>query len=112
MKMEGKGRGIWDSKIGFIFAAAGSAIGLGNIWRFPYVTGQNGGAAFVLIYIFFIVIIGLPIMISELTIGRATRNHRARHSGNRRKLAGVASRSGSRSGRRGSKGSRPACSRG
>ncbi|MFC2123656.1 sodium-dependent transporter [Bacteroidota bacterium] len=68
-------RGLWGSKIGFIFAAAGSAIGLGNIWRFPYVTGQNGGAAFVLIYIFFIVIIGLPIMISELTIGRKTRKN-------------------------------------
>ncbi len=70
-----KSRGIWGSKIGFIFAASGSAIGLGNIWRFPYVTGQNGGAAFVLIYIFFIVIIGLPIMVSELTIGRATRKN-------------------------------------
>jgi NSS family neurotransmitter:Na+ symporter len=45
-------RGLWTSKIGFIFAAAGSAIGLGNIWRFPYVTGENGGATFVFIYIF------------------------------------------------------------
>jgi NSS family neurotransmitter:Na+ symporter len=70
-----KSRGIWTSKIGFIFAAAGSAIGLGNIWRFPYVTGENGGATFVLIYIFFILIIGLPIMISELTIGRNTRKN-------------------------------------
>ncbi|MBS0000223.1 MAG: sodium-dependent transporter [Cyclobacteriaceae bacterium] len=68
-------RGLWTSKIGFIFAAAGSAIGLGNIWRFPYVTGENGGAAFVMIYIFFILVIGLPIMISELTIGRNTRKN-------------------------------------
>jgi len=68
-------RGLWTSKIGFIFAAAGSAIGLGNIWRFPYVTGENGGATFVFIYIFFILIIGLPIMISELTIGRRTRKN-------------------------------------
>ena len=73
--MGDKSRGLWGSKIGFIFAAAGSAIGLGNIWRFPYVTGQNGGAAFVFIYIFFIIIIGLPIMISELTIGRKTRKN-------------------------------------
>jgi len=70
-----KSRGLWASKIGFIFAAAGSAIGLGNIWRFPYVTGENGGATFVIIYIFFILIIGLPIMISELTIGRKTRKN-------------------------------------
>ncbi len=68
-------RGLWTSKIGFIFAAAGSAIGLGNIWRFPYVTGENGGATFVFIYVFFILIIGLPIMISELTIGRKTRRN-------------------------------------
>jgi NSS family neurotransmitter:Na+ symporter len=68
-------RGLWTSKMGFILAAAGSAIGLGNIWRFPYVTGENGGATFVLIYIFFILIIGLPVMISELTIGRKTRKN-------------------------------------
>ena len=65
-------RGNWGSKIGFIVAAAGSAIGLGNIWRFPYVAGENGGAAFVLIYIIFIVLIGLPVMIAELSIGRNT----------------------------------------
>lgn len=65
-------RGNWGSKIGFILAAAGSAIGLGNIWRFPYVAGQNGGAIFVLIYIGFVALIGLPVMISELSIGRRT----------------------------------------
>ena len=65
-----KERGNWGSRIGFIVAAAGSAIGLGNIWRFPYVAGENGGAAFVLIYIIFVVLIGLPVMISELSIGR------------------------------------------
>jgi len=68
-------RGIWGTKIGFILAASGSAIGLGNIWRFPYMTGENGGAAFVFIYIFFIVIIGLPVMIAELTIGRNTQKN-------------------------------------
>ena len=65
-------RGGWNTKIGFILAASGSAIGLGNIWRFPYVAGQNGGAAFVFIYIIFVVIIGLPVMIAELSIGRKT----------------------------------------
>jgi len=65
-------RGVWGSKIGFILAAAGSAIGLGNIWRFPYVTGENGGAAFVLIYILFVVFIGTSVMLAELSIGRST----------------------------------------
>ncbi len=63
-------RGQWSSKIGFIFAAAGSAIGLGNIWRFPYVVGENGGAAFVLLYIGFVIIIGIPYMFAELALGR------------------------------------------
>ncbi len=62
----------WGTKIGFVLAAAGSAIGLGNIWKFPYVTGQNGGAAFVLIYLICVVLLGLPIMIAELVIGRHT----------------------------------------
>jgi NSS family neurotransmitter:Na+ symporter len=64
-------RGQWSSKIGFIFAAAGSAIGLGNIWRFPYIVGENGGAAFVLLYIIFVLIIGLPYMFAELALGRS-----------------------------------------
>lgn len=63
-------RGQWSSKIGFIFAAAGSAIGLGNVWRFPYVTGQNGGAAFVFVYLLCILIIGLPYLYAELALGR------------------------------------------
>jgi NSS family neurotransmitter:Na+ symporter len=60
----------WSSRIGFIFAAAGSAIGLGNIWRFPYVVGANGGAAFVLLYIIFVIAIGLPYMFAEIALGR------------------------------------------
>ena len=68
-------RDSFGSKLGIIAAAAGSAIGLGNIWRFPYVAGENGGAAFLVIYIIFIVMIGLPIMLSEFLIGRrAQRN--------------------------------------
>ncbi|MGM0603347.1 MAG: sodium-dependent transporter [Bacillota bacterium] len=62
----------WTSKFGFILAASGSAIGLGNIWRFPYITGTNGGAAFLLIYITAILFIGYPILISEMSIGRKT----------------------------------------
>ncbi len=60
----------FNSKAGAIAAAAGSAVGLGNIWRFPYVLGQNGGAAFLLIYIFFMLLIALPVLISEFAIGR------------------------------------------
>ncbi|HLT08432.1 MAG TPA: sodium-dependent transporter [Cyclobacteriaceae bacterium] len=68
-------RGGFSSKFGFIAAAAGSAIGLGNIWQFPYVTGQNGGAAFLLLYIGWILFLGLPIMIGEIAIGRKTRSN-------------------------------------
>jgi len=65
-------RGSWGSKVGFVLAASGSAIGLGNIWRFPTVTGQNGGAAFVLIYLGCVLLLGVPVMIAELSIGRRT----------------------------------------
>jgi len=64
-------RGNWGSQLGFIVAASGSAIGLGNIWRFPYQTGENGGAVFVLIYIICVVMIGLPVMLAEVSIGRS-----------------------------------------
>jgi len=65
----------WNSKIGFILAAAGSAIGLGNIWKFPYITGQNGGASFIIVYLICIAIIGLPVLIAEILLGRATRRN-------------------------------------
>lgn len=68
-------RGVWGSKIGFIMAAAGSAVGLGNIWRFPYMTGMNGGAAFVVIYLLFVFLLGLPIMLNELIVGRRTQRN-------------------------------------
>ncbi|MDD3132152.1 MAG: sodium-dependent transporter, partial [Bacteroidales bacterium] len=68
-------RDSFTSKAGVIAAAAGSAIGLGNIWRFPYVAGENGGGAFLIVYIGFIFLIGMPVMLSELIIGRrAQRN--------------------------------------
>ena len=62
----------FGSKIGAVLAAAGSAVGLGNVWRFPIETGQNGGAAFIIIYVLCIILLGLPIMISEFLIGRHT----------------------------------------
>ena len=65
-------RGLWSSRLGFIMAAAGSAVGLGNIWKFPYITGMHGGGAFVLFYLFCIVVIGIPIMLAEMVIGRHT----------------------------------------
>ena len=61
----------FGSRLGFILISAGCAIGLGNVWRFPYITGQYGGAAFVLIYLFFLLILGLPIMVMEFAVGRA-----------------------------------------
>lgn len=63
----------WSSRLAFIFAAVGSAIGLGNIWRFPYMAGENGGGAFVLTYIVCVLLIGVPILMAELTLGRRGR---------------------------------------
>ena len=56
------------SRLGFIFLSAGCAIGLGNVWRFPYITGKYGGALFVLVYLFFLVALGLPIMVMEFSV--------------------------------------------
>ena len=61
---------IWQGNSTFILAAAGSAVGLGNIWKFPYMVGSNGGSAFVLIYLICIFAIGLPVMVSERIIGK------------------------------------------
>ncbi|NGX51006.1 MAG: hypothetical protein K1060chlam2_00863 [Chlamydiae bacterium] len=60
----------WKSRVGFIWAAVGSAIGLGSIWRFPYVVGENGGATFVLLYLVCLLLVGFPVLISEILIGR------------------------------------------
>lgn len=68
-----KKRENWGSRIGFILAAAGSAVGLGNIWRFPYTAGENGGGAFLLLYLFFIVVIGFTVMLGEFTLGRKSK---------------------------------------
>ena len=67
-----KEREKFSSRLGFILISAGCAIGLGNVWRFPYITGKYGGAAFVLIYLFFLLVLGLPIMVMEFAVGRAS----------------------------------------
>ena len=71
-------RGNFGSKIGVILATAGSAVGLGNVWRFPYVAGENGGAAFILIYLGCIIVMGLPVMLCEFIIGRHAQANTAR----------------------------------
>ena len=63
----------WSNKFAFVMSTAGAAVGLGNIWRFPYICGENGGGAFIVVYMILIFAIGMPIMISELTIGRASK---------------------------------------
>ncbi len=72
MSTNAASRGNWSSSFGFVLAAAGSAIGLGNIWRFPYTVGQYGGGAFVLLYLAFVALIGVPVLMAELSMGRAT----------------------------------------
>lgn len=73
-----EGREKFGSRIGFILISAGCAIGLGNVWRFPYVCGEYGGAAFVLLYLVFLVILGLPILVMEYAVGRASQKSCAR----------------------------------
>ncbi len=70
-------RESFASRIGFLLISAGCAIGIGNVWRFPYITGLYGGATFVLIYLFFLLVLGLPIMVMEFSVGRASRKSAA-----------------------------------
>ncbi len=74
-EIQAEGREHWSGSLGFVLAAAGSAIGLGNIWKFPYIAGQNGGGAFVMIYLVCIFAIGLPVMLCEITLGRNTQKN-------------------------------------
>jgi len=67
--------GHWSSRMAFILAVTGSAVGLGNIWKFPYIAGQNGGGAFVLVYLVCVLLIGMPVMMSEILIGRRGRRN-------------------------------------
>ena len=68
-------RAQWGSNIGFILAAAGSAVGLGNIWKFPGKAYEGGGGAFILIYVAIVLLIGLPVMLAELSLGRASKKN-------------------------------------
>jgi NSS family neurotransmitter:Na+ symporter len=70
--MSGNPRGQWGNKLGFIIAASASAVGLGNIWRFPYITGNNGGGAFVFVYLIFTLAVALPLLVTEISFGRFT----------------------------------------
>ena len=76
--MSEKTRETFASRLGFIFLSAGCAIGLGNVWRFPFITGQYGGAAFVLVYIIFLLFLALPIMVMEFAVGRASQQSMSR----------------------------------
>lgn len=75
--MTSKKQGQWSSQLAFILATAGSAVGLGNIWKFPYIAGENGGGAFVLIYLLCVLFIGIPLMMAEITLGRAGKKNPA-----------------------------------
>lgn len=68
-------RGVWSSRLGFILATTGAAVGVGNIWKFPYMVGANGGSAFVLVYMIAILLVGIPIMLAEIMIGRRGRHN-------------------------------------
>ena len=68
-----KEREQFKSRIGFILLSAGCAIGIGNVWRFPYVVGENGGGIFVLFYLIFLLLIGVPILSMEFSVGRASK---------------------------------------
>ena len=72
METELKKRNTFSNSIGFVLAAAGSAVGLGNIWRFPYLAAKNGGGLFILIYIIFALTFGFTLLVSEVAIGRKT----------------------------------------
>ena len=71
-------RANFSSRLGIVLATAGSAVGLGNVWRFPFMTGQNGGAAFLIVYIGCVVLLGIPCMINEFIIGRRAQTNTAR----------------------------------
>ena len=71
-------RGTFGSRLAIVLATAGSAVGLGNIWRFPFMTGQNGGAAFILVYFACVLLLGIPGMVSEFVVGRHAQTNAAR----------------------------------
>ena len=72
-------RETFGSRLGFILVSAGCAVGIGNVWKFPYMCGQFGGAAFILIYLVFLLIMGIPVMVCEFGVGRASRHRLPPH---------------------------------
>lgn len=66
-------RESFKSRLGFLLVSAGCAVGIGNVWRFPFIVGQNGGGLFVLLYLIMLVVLGLPVLTMELAVGRASR---------------------------------------
>jgi len=68
-------RETWATRLGFILAATGSAVGLGNIWRFPFLTGESGGAAFLVVYLALVLVVGLPVLLVEFVIGRRSKRN-------------------------------------
>ena len=72
--MQTSSRGNWSGAAGFVLASMGSAVGLGNVWRYPYIMGQYGGAAFILLYIGCVLAVGVPLMIAEFLIGRKSQS--------------------------------------
>ncbi|MCE9662845.1 sodium-dependent transporter [Halomonas sp. M5N1S17] len=79
----------WSTRRAFILAVTGAAVGLGNIWRFPYITGENGGAAFLLLYVAFVLLLGLPVMMAEILVGRAGRRSPMQSLGHLASAAGA-----------------------
>ncbi len=73
-------RDLWATRLGFILATSGSTIGLGNVWEFPYITGQNGGGAFVLVYLICVILVGFPLLHSEFAVRRSTHLDPIAHS--------------------------------
>ncbi|MBZ0331965.1 sodium-dependent transporter [Halomonas sp. ANAO-440] len=81
----------WSTRRAFILAVTGAAVGLGNIWRFPYITGENGGAAFLVLYVAFVLLLGLPVMMAEILVGRAGRRSPMQSLGHLASAAGASS---------------------
>lgn len=76
--MSDKNRERFGSRLGFILVSAGCAIGIGSVWKFPYLCGQFGGASFMLIFLFFLLILGIPVLVCELAMGRAAQKSAAK----------------------------------
>ena len=86
----------WGSRLGFVLAAVGSAVGLGNMWRFSYLAAENGGAAFFILYMLMTLGVGLPVMLAEFTVGRGARKSPIQRSGSKERCTCASVRPGTR----------------